>query len=95
MIEKSGLRPNAIGLRHGQYNLARLGDAGPYSRDNCRFIPVEENMAERKEGYQRETEFTRKMSELAKLRPRKVCPVCGASASPGMLARWHGANCMK
>ena len=33
---------------HDGYHLARVNDEGDYRVDNCRFIPAEENYAERK-----------------------------------------------
>lgn len=93
MIECAGLRPNMIGLRRGQYHLARYNDTGPYTKDNCRFIPQEKNQAERKEGYQRDPKFRKLMSEIAQKRAKAKCLCCGGEFSPGMLSRWHGDNC--
>ena len=93
MIQEAGLRPNMVGLRRGQYHLARFNDSGAYSVSNCRFIPQEQNQKERKEGYQRKSEFRKLMSEIASHRTRKQCEHCMKSVSPGMFARWHGENC--
>lgn len=89
----AGLRPSMVGLRRGQYHLARFNDTGAYTKNNCRFIPQEKNQQERKEGYQRKPEFRALMSELAIRRKRVECPHCGKVVSPGMYGRWHGDNC--
>ena len=92
-MQSSGLRPAMIGLRRGKYSLARFNDTGPYRYDNCRFILIEDNVAERREGYQQDPAFKKLMSELALERPRYTCPHCQKTAAPGMYARWHGDNC--
>jgi len=48
LLYMAGITINDVG-RSG-YHLARFGDSGPYERGNCRFIPVAENIAERKHG---------------------------------------------
>lgn len=88
-----GLRPRMVGLRRGQYHLARYNDTGAYTKDNCRFIPQEENQRERKEGYQSKPKFRALISKLVSQRERTECPHCGKSAAPGMYARWHGDKC--
>ena len=93
LMQESGLRPNLVGLRKGQYHLARIGDSGAYTLGNCRFIPQEANQAERKEGYQQEPSFRKLASDIAKKRQRTCCAHCGKSVTPGMLARWHGEKC--
>jgi hypothetical protein len=93
MMAAAGLRPDMVGLRHGQYQLARYEDAGAYTRVNCRFIPQEQNQAERKEGYQRRPAFRRLMSDIARNRAKTKCFCCGGEFSPGMSSRWHGENC--
>jgi len=93
MQAAAGLRPSMVGLRRGQYHLARYNDSGSYTKDNCRFIPQEENQRERKEGYQNKPEFRALISKLALQRERTKCPYCGKSATPGMYARWHGDKC--
>ena len=84
MQAAAGLRPSMIGLRRGQYHLARYDDSGSYTKDNCRFIPQEENQRERKEGYQSKPEFRALVSKLALQRKRTECPQCGKSVTPGM-----------
>lgn len=42
----AGIEMSKVGRHNGQYNLARLGDVGGYTKLNCRFIPMEENQAE-------------------------------------------------
>lgn len=93
MILSAGLRPLQIGLRRGQWHLARPEDSGSYAIGNCRFVPQEVNQRERKEGYQTRPEFRLKARQAALARPRRACPHCGVDASPGMFARWHGAKC--
>lgn len=93
MMQASGLRPSMIGLHHGKYSLARFNDEGPYNLDNCRFIPIQDNVSERREGYQQKPAFKKLMSELALKRSRYVCVHCQKDSSPGMHARWHGDNC--
>jgi hypothetical protein len=93
MQESAGLRPRMVGLRRGQYHLARYNDSGVYTKDNCRFIPQEQNQRERKEGYQSKPEFRALISKLALQRKRTECDHCGKSVTPGMYARWHGDNC--
>lgn len=39
--------PRSIGRESGNYQLGRLGDVGPYSKSNCRFILVHENIREK------------------------------------------------
>jgi hypothetical protein len=93
MIQDAGLRPSMIGLRRGQYHLARFNDSGAYSPGNCRFIPQEQNQHERKEGYQRDPDFRKLMAEIALRRQRITCQHCNKEATPGMFARWHGDKC--
>lgn len=47
LVESAGLVASDIG-RKGGYDLARYGDEGPYSIDNCRFITHGDNIRERK-----------------------------------------------
>jgi hypothetical protein len=93
LMAESGLRPDNVGLRRGQYHLARLNDSGAYVLGNCRFIPQEANQRERKEGYQARPEFRSLISDLARARRRIRCPHCDGDYSPGMFTRWHGNNC--
>ena len=93
MILAAGLRPLQIGLRRGQWHLARPGDSGSYTIENCRFVPQEVNQRERKEGYQARPEFRLKARQAALARSRNTCPHCDVDAAPGMFARWHGAKC--
>ena len=95
LMRDSGLRPSMIGLNRGKYSLARFGDSGNYSLSNCRFIKTEDNVAERKEGYQQNPEFRKKMSEIALKRERFQCSKCGGYFTRGMHTRWHGENCKK
>lgn len=95
LIKDSGLRPDMVGLKRGQYHLARHNDSGAYSVGNCRFIPQEQNQKERKEGYQRDPDFRKLMSEIALKRPKFTCHKCGLLFSQGMLTRWHGDRCKK
>ena len=95
MMQEAGLRPSMVGLRRGQYHMARYNDSGPYTKGNCRFIPQEENQKERKEGYQKKPEFRSLISDIAKQRIRTTCQHCGKSATPGMFSRWHGDNCKR
>lgn len=44
----SKLTPSDVGTYLGQYNLSRYNDEGPYTKDSCRFILKEENLAEQK-----------------------------------------------
>lgn len=39
-------RPEDVGVKGNRYVLARLGDTGPYSFDNCRFITNSANLKE-------------------------------------------------
>lgn len=88
----AGLRPSRVGLQRGQFQLARHGDVGPYSADNCRFVPQEMNQRERRRDYQASPDFRAMARRFALARVRKTC-TCGATASPGMFARWHGDKC--
>lgn len=48
LAKQAGLTsPDQIGLSSYQYHMARYGDKGSYSLDNCRFIPVRQNQLER------------------------------------------------
>lgn len=82
-----------IGLQRGKYSLARIGDEGAYHDFNCRFIPIEENVAERKEGYQKNPLTKAKQSQIALARPRQACPHCGKTAPKPLFVRWHGDKC--
>lgn len=82
-----------IGLRRGQYSLARVGDVGGYHAANCRFLPIEQNVAERKEGYQKAPQFRALMSKIALARKKVCCEHCGKETQKGMFVRWHGDNC--
>ena len=92
-MRDAGLRPDQVGLRRGQYHLARFNDAGAYTKGNCRFIPQYDNQKERREGYQSRPEFRRLMSDIALTRPRHTCKCCGKQVTAGMLARWHNDKC--
>jgi hypothetical protein len=92
LIAKSGLRPNMIGKRRGQYHLARYGDRGPYSSENARFVPQEVNQRERRRDYQGLPDFRKQASKDALMRRRVQC-ACGGAFTPGMFKRWHGGNC--
>lgn len=45
-MQEAGIAPHQIGVKNGQWNLSRNGDAGAYTKDNCRFLLREENFAE-------------------------------------------------
>lgn len=93
LMQSSGLRPDMVGLKRGQYHLARHNDCGAYTIGNCRFVPQEVNQAERKEGYQKDPAFRSLASKIALMRARKECAHCEAMVTPGMFARWHGIKC--
>lgn len=93
LMQSSGIRPSMIGLHRGKYSLARIDDIGAYHKNNCRFLTIEQNVAERKEGYQSRPEFRIAMSEIALKRPRHTCHYCGGAFTKGMLTRWHGDKC--
>lgn len=93
LMRNSGIRPSMIGLNRGKYSIARINDSGNYDIGNCRFILIEENIAERKEGYQKDPKFRKRMSEIALSRNREKCCNCGKEVTPQMLARWHGDVC--
>ena len=44
----NGLTPSDVGTYLGQYNLSRYNDEGPYTKESCRFILKEDNLAEQK-----------------------------------------------
>ena len=46
LLLKAKIQPENIGIKKGYYQLARLGDKGPYSIKNCRFISREDNRKE-------------------------------------------------
>lgn len=93
LISASGLRPDMIGLRRGEYSIARFNDSGAYDLGNCKFLLIEDNVSERKEGYQKNPEFRAKMSLIGKARKRIACDHCGRLATKQMLLRWHGNKC--
>ena len=95
LMRGGGLRPDMIGLNRGKYSLARFNDIGNYHLGNCRFTKIEDNVSERKEGYQLSPDFREKMSKIALKRVRIKCQNCGGSFTKGMHARWHGENCKK
>jgi hypothetical protein len=43
LLTEAGIDIDDIGHGKGKYCLGRIGDKGPYTRDNCRFITQEEN----------------------------------------------------
>ena len=47
LVEDAGISRSDVGKHTGQYHLARDNDIGHYEIGNCRFIPTEENIAER------------------------------------------------
>lgn len=47
LVQDAGLMSSQLGISGESYELARYGDKGPYSIDNCRFITHQENMQER------------------------------------------------
>ena len=47
LLEEAGITPDQVGKHRGDYCLARYGDKGKYQLGNCRFITMEENIAER------------------------------------------------
>lgn len=48
LVQSAGLVSSQLGLNGESYELARYGDTGPYSLDNCRFITHKENVQEQK-----------------------------------------------
>jgi hypothetical protein len=92
-MKRAGLRPNMVGLRRGQYHLARFNDKGAYTKGNCRFIPQHDNQKERRENYQSRPEVRLLLSKIALNRPRHTCKCCGKQVTAGMLARWHNDKC--
>lgn len=49
LAKRAGLtNPDEIGCTRGTYQLGRKGDSGHYEWGNCRFITIEQNIAERK-----------------------------------------------
>lgn len=46
MLKEENLTPSDVGNKYGKFNLARKGDWGGYTKDNCRFITRQENLAE-------------------------------------------------
>lgn len=46
-IESGLSHIDEIGSKVGRYGMARLGDVGPYSYGNCRFLTTTDNIAER------------------------------------------------
>jgi hypothetical protein len=95
MMKNAGLRPDKVGLRRDQYQLARYNDSGAYVKGNCRFITQKENQSEKDNSYQSKPCFRQMARELALKRPRLLCVNCGDRFSPGMLARWHGGKCTR
>ena len=91
-MQGASLRPDMIGLHRGKYSLGRVNDEGAYHSYNCRFLRIEENMAERKPQVYSD-ELKARLSDIAKNRPRFVCPHCGTSAPKSMFTRWHGERC--
>lgn len=47
LVLKAGIKSSDLGYNGNQYVLARYGDCGPYSIDNCRFILQKDNLNER------------------------------------------------
>jgi len=71
LLEEAGIEFGQIGVHRGDYHLARYGDTGPYALGNCRFITVEENLAEQKRSpesgkYKRTDAVKQRMSEVMK-----------------------------
>jgi len=53
LLEEAGITIDQVGVHRGEYALARYGDSGPYVLGNCRFITMEENLAEMDRTYMR------------------------------------------
>jgi len=47
LMDDAGITVDDIGKGSADYNLARYGDKGGYTLDNCRFITKRENIQER------------------------------------------------
>lgn len=47
LVSDAGIKSSDLGYNGNQYVLARYGDCGPYSIDNCRFILQKDNLNER------------------------------------------------
>lgn len=45
-MREAGIGPLDLGMKNGQWQIARLGDQGAYTIDNCRFVLREVNFAE-------------------------------------------------
>ena len=48
LVENAGLKSSDLGFSGHGYVLARYGDSGNYTFDNCRFITQKDNIKERK-----------------------------------------------
>ena len=48
LAKKAGITASDIGCHRGQYHMSRIGDTGDYAPGNCRFLPQEENLEERR-----------------------------------------------
>lgn len=46
LMQDAGITLDQIGSKKGQFGLARFGDIGGYSLNNCRFITTSENQRE-------------------------------------------------
>ena len=73
LLEEAGIEFEQIGRHRGDYHLSRYNDTGPYALGNCRFITMEENLAERvpsSEGgkYKRTDAQKQRMREVMKSR---------------------------
>lgn len=45
-MREAAITPDDVGCRTGRYNLARIGDDGPYTSEACRFVTQAQNLAE-------------------------------------------------
>ncbi len=48
LLDRAGIKSSDLGYKGNKYDLARYGDSGDYTFDNCRFITHQENVKERR-----------------------------------------------
>jgi hypothetical protein len=55
LLEEAGITIYQVGIGKGKYQLGRIGDTGPYDRDNCRFVTQYQNLQEQWEWLHKKT----------------------------------------
>lgn len=72
-LEEIGITPSSVGTKLQDYQLARFGDTGAYTKENCRFITMKDNLNEEK----RQSIYLRMITKYGKKNTRKMLTQAG------------------